>query len=802
MKKKTLLLSLGGIAAFALASCSPNEATSSDKSVDSTVASIKIVEGSIASTYTIGQTVDYSKLSIQTLNAAKEVISTLKASENTTDITYTNIDTSKIVSAATFTVTYKNEFEATMTYAVNDIEYELSSWAANANYTATVSTKGNSKLSKSEDELENGFVQDGKYYIGNDNAVDLLPIINAINPDDLTDIKILDEMPSNVTIALKDSTGTALNVEDCLENTSELKTKGLVKFKDTVTGKYTLTFSSTDLPDNSIYYEMNVVDAYNVTKAVDLFALDNAKVGDNLYGDSIRNHDELTKKYKTDNNLPYAQGLVFQNDVSIGKSDVPSFYLWGNNDKPTTTVDSIKGSLRDWNGYINYSYTKNGEKVNIYGNCHKLALKDSGDDAFPYIVTDDFANGSAQEANKPISSHASLFRALRDEALTIDTSTCEFNVQDLEVSGNMGVSNESTITKGGPMFIKSQVTSKLENVNASKVYMAYMVDGYENKTCSANIKDCRFRDLFNAGIYAFKNGTLDIDHSELVKAGGPLVFLNPLCQVLPSDGNLASLEKTSVTIDNSFMSNYTEGKGGWFAAYEGAEAIAAQLKTMDQLLNAQCQTTFLKTSKSTSGDSNVQKFDFRIFSLPTTSAGGESLGAIDESQGGVNVDVKIDGKLAYSTLDGYAETMSAFAAYAQDQTNQEKGLAYVNKLATTDFGNGLAYATTTMAVTFRRLDANGVPQFAIINQKTVGDQTQTFLCDSKYAILGGMGYNDATLSALGLSINPNDVFKTANDYITLSINPQGKTAGATTAQNFKGTSAYGVIFGGYNTLAA
>ena len=341
MKSKiSTLLGLSSLALASLASCQNNK--------DTNVATIRIVDGSIKTSYILNSEVDYSTLKIHTLNAADQIISTLVAKDNKDKITYTDIDTSALTDGKVFTVTYKEgdkTFSTSMNYNVTNIKYEITSWMPNQNYTATTSTKGNNKLSTTADKLETGLMEDGKYYIGNNNAVDLLPVIKAINPNNPLDNIDLDTIPDGVQVKLTQGTNK-LALEDYLENVNELKSKGIVKFKNTVTGDFTLTLSSSD-QDAVIKYDMHVVDAYNVSTPNDIFAIDNGIGCGDMGQDGT--FTEKLKAYKTANGLPNAKGLVFQNDITIGLSDVPAFYMWGDkegNRKPTNA--GVNNSLVDW----------------------------------------------------------------------------------------------------------------------------------------------------------------------------------------------------------------------------------------------------------------------------------------------------------------------------------------------------------------------------------------------------------------------------------------------------------------------
>lgn len=765
-----------------LASCGNNESTKDEK-----IESIAIVEDSIAKTYTIGSKVDYSKLSIQTFNAAKEVVSTLKASENKDKITYTTIDTSTLTEKRTFEVELKVEgtvYKTSMDYKVIDIQYELNDWIANENYTRTVTTTGNNKLTDPDSSTyENGFIKAGTYYVGNENAVNLMPTITGLNPDNPMDIVTLEKMPADTTFTLKNESGEKVELESALEFIDELKTKGTVKFKKDVTGKFTLTLANPSL-SNEISYQINVVSAYNVNKAIDMFALNNSLNCGN-YGGAF---NEKMKAFKEENNLPETtNGLVFQNDITFNRSDVPSFYMW---QKDEANDASVVGSLKDWLGLIDHRFTKDNEEVTVYGNCHRLMINDDENDknAFPYILTDS-TNGDRQEANKPISSHSTLFYS--DYATGVDPETCTLTFKDFEMSGNMGVSDESNITKGGPMLAKGIVNMNFDNVIASKIYMPAMIEGQVARPDSGyysvtlNINDCRFRDLFNAGVYVYGNGKVNINHSEMMKSGGPLLFLNPTTEELPAYPNdLSKLAKTVVNIDeSSVLSNYTQGQGGWFDAYNGASAIAGKIANLDGLFNLQCQTSYMKKDKN-----GVNKFDFWMVMLPINDESIE----LPVNKGGTNVEVNVGGKNVYSTLSGRDLVFTKALALAQAQT-PENILAYVNALTSTDFGNNLAYASVANEVTFKVVDEEKNAHYAALNATSEGSY---YLCDSQYLILSTLGMDVSSLSSA-----PHTSFSDANKAIALTVNGAASAVNPQDPSTMKGVCNYGLLLGNYHKLS-
>lgn len=796
MKKqnKAVLLVLSALGASVLASCGGGNE-------EKEVASIKIVQGSIATTYQLGASVDYNRLEVQTLDSDNKAIKTYLVRDNASLFTYDEIDTSTLTEGKIFTVTYKEDektFTDSLTYTVTEKQYELSGWSANSNYTLTVNATVNPKLSSSETTLENGFLKKGKYYIGNNNAANLMPNLDAFDPDSLRPVA-LTKMPLGVKVTLKkEGEETALKTEDYIENADSFARDGLLKFKEGVLGDFVLTLSFDGVSD--IVYRMEVVDAYNVTTGKDLFTLFNSEITDWPYTDQYSTLNVGVKEFKKANDIPDADSLVFQNDITLNKSDVPSCYFWGED----ADSESVQGSFKDWVRMIEYKFQENGDAY-IYGNSHRFAINDKEDDkdAFPYVTTES-KTGAAQKAGEPISTHSNVIYVSFAEG--VDPTKCHFIVKDLEAAGNMGVSNESNIAIGGPMFMKSEVTTTFENVNASKFYMVLMGNGSNGTkkigsteyalSPTMNVLSCRFRDSFNAAMYLWGAGTINIQKSEFVKAGGPLMFLNPMTEMLHTNGasNFANLRESRIVIDEeSFLSNYLAGQGGWFDAYQGASAMAGSLATANMLFES-AGMSFLKAD--TSSGTAVNKFNLIMVNLPIS--GDEAL-QLPVNKGGTNVNVYQGDRLIYSTLDGYQEAMIKANAYAT-ATDQASKLAaasdYIHTLGNTFFGNNISFSSVANGTVFATTTEDNEHEFFMVNQDP--KSKNYFLCSSEYAI------KSAAFSAL---LTPSDspipgANIQAEGYLSVSINGESAQTDGNPANPtaYSGACNYGVLLGGYSKI--
>lgn len=785
MKKynKIALLTLSSLSIITLAGC--NDGTSEE---DKTIESIKIVEGSIASSFYLDSTPDYSNLKVKTLNKSNEEIETIKVSEKTSYFTYTEIDTSTLAKGKVFTVTYKvddRSFEDSITYDVIDHEYEIVSWSQNASYSHSVEASfTNSKLSSSEENLESGFLENRLYYIGNQNEANLLPQINALDENNTP--MVINFLPAGVSMSIKeDGKEAELDASKYIENAGSFLKNGLLKFKSDVTGSFVITLKVDSNPAlKPIEYKVNVVNAYNATKGIDLYALANCKASYYPYYDSTFNND--LKEFKEKNSIPETTAIVFQNDITFNKSDLISSYFWGDD----AVSSNVKGSFKDWIHIVDHTFDKE-ESVVIYGNSHHLALNDNkkDPDCFPDILTES-STGTAQDAGEPISSHSTLFYGSFAEG--VDPAKCNFDIQDLEVSGNLGVSAESTIKVGGPMFMKTEVTSSFNNVNVSKFYMALMAVGNEtvgNSTYDVqptlNVNSCRFRDTFNASIYCYAGGTINIKNSELVNAGGPLLFLNPRTEDFSAyTSDISKLGKAEVNIDNkSFLSNKSEGKGGWFDAYS-ATTLAGQLINLDQLF-ATIGMSFLRK------DNNVSKFNFLMVNLPINEEGI----TLPYNKGGVNVTVRKGDNIVYSTVDGYADVYAKAAGFAGATTPEQqylKGRELCSALGNTFFGNNYAFSNQASMAFFAATNAEGEREFACPAVDATGQITG--LQRTEYAILGAKGLANATDSP-----TPTDIMKNEG-YLAATLIQNNSASSLVDLTAYKGACNYGVLFGDYHKI--
>ena len=812
MKKltKITILALGAIASTCLASCGPDSSSSSDDpssepSVVPTLTSIKIVSGSIKTSFSQKSTPNYNNLAIDLFDENNNKMKTLKWVENKDSITYTEIDTSELATGKVFTVTYNDgnkEFTDTLNYNVVDA-YTLSSWAANPNYTYTTGYQVNKKISSDEDNLEKGFMKSATFYVGNMNSVNLLPELNGLNKETY-EVTELTTIPTGATMKLA-SEGMDLVVDSYIENASSFLKDGQLKFKGDITGSFTITLSYSGQKD--IIYNVEVVDAYNVSKATDLFA---------FYNNNTDDASVFTPVYefKQELGLPDADNIVIQNDISIGKNDIPSVFFWQESEGCDA---SVAGSLKDYARLFEHQFDDAAETATVYGNLHTISFNTNEDDEnmFPYVLTEN-EQGHAQSESEPISCHASLFYGYY--GANQNPFDCQIIFKDLQASGNNGVDDTSTTTRrAGPMFLKTAVDAKLDNVLVNSFYMAAMADGpfsyteggvkkigrYINGKYTSpklDIDSCRFNDSANAALYFFGQSRGDIKNSDITKAGGPLIFTNPQIEPLPDDVvsalSFTPTFSTEVNIDeNTFLSNFTAGKGGWFDAYS-ASAMASNLQSMDGLFTPYGMS-FLRTKN------DVKKFNLILVNLPISGDEALQLPSLDE--GCTNVTIKKGNNVIYSNLDGYKEVMTAYAALATATQAAASAAelsaaynAYAEAVSGSFYGNNLAYANIENELVFAATNSEGKHEFGIVN---VDQSTQQYyLCSSDYAIKAGMAAQSIPVTVPS-SYQPGETMKSAG-LLAATINGTNVYSASqlTTPTAYNGPSNYGVILGDYHAI--
>jgi hypothetical protein len=840
MKKRTfrtiLVLGTAALLAGGVTSCTPKSTTGSSTSTSgqtqSAVTSIGLKTGTLRLTILLGSTVDYTKAEIELMDANKKVLETVTFSDHR--LAHSRIDTSKLGSG-TFDIFFKDGSNATVkasyTYEIKGEEdiYTATNWEMPSLYTKFTAIDKTVSAAK---DLSNNFLEHSPFYVGTENALNLMPIVHATDEDD-NDVEMTKLRGMVVKLTTQADTATELNVDDYFEadDKATMLLSGLVKFKKSVKGDFVLTFTypagvKAAFPDLSM--KISVVDGYNITQAKELALINNIKatrVIKNLEGkdeDITQDKDkgeyaavEAWKKAKGLPTLDSTDGIdnfIIQDDLTLTLADVPDFFVW--QDKPAAeggpiyqtkgqNVGQVIGSLKDWQSIYHHRFEEGHTEFNLFGNYHQLSL---GDD-FPTIATTS-NTGEKQDAtenNGVISGHTTLIGGDDEDYFAGATET----VAHLFATGNEGVSSTTSETKGGILFYKPETMhSVCENVIANSFFTTIVASGSWRGQSMDNAKatdpirkpvvdfnKVRFHDSYSAMIFTYGPTVVNVNDSELWNAGGPLIINQGDAWDLTKYGTFSSNPKTdddrqsaTLNIDkNTKLKNLVTGEGGWFKTY-GAESAISTIKGLSGLMKNQFGKTIIQS------DEGNEKLSFLVLDFGKGETGtGKDMGSLFSK-------VVIDGKDYVNRESGRSTVEAAFTTYATDAQKAAAGdtaaaarldaekAQYQGSLFNTDFG-----------ATWIGQYGNGTTSLPIF--KTMGTTNHYMTVFSGTGPIGTV--QNVAVAAAGGTVDttiPDDA-KTG-DYMTVYYNLgyETGTANPSTAglNAYAGSNAFGLLFGYYD----
>lgn len=684
------MLSLGS---GLLASCGRNSSSSASQDsssssesasssiADNVISSIRVKAGSLtleaAQHTTIVDSKAFANLVIEALNKSGEKIGEISYAQASSKFTHTTIDTG-VVGKFNFTLSYTvsgSTYSVTVPYTIT--VDTPASWTSNKEYATWKDVNSNvSDAKKITTANPYPFMKASKFYVGNQNIANLLP--NVIPVDDDLSVATIDTMSAtDVSVKLADSTGTAVALENVLAKSDEIATKGNFQFKDTITGDYKMTFmfadgTETDFP--TITYDITVVNAYNIYNVKDFFVLNNDDIDGNSGegGAVFDGNDSKIKDWKTKKGIPtdiHASAGVFHTDIVIGKDDIPDNYIW--DATRDGSVAALDGSLKDFAYLAKHTFltgaTGNDATFNVYGNFHQVSLAED----FPFITLNG-NKGIPAPDGKMVEGHATIFGlaiqasdvAGAEKALR---NTYTGNIQDLKVLGNQGVSTNSDGLETGVIFFKGFNDSTISNCVATKFYNA-VVFGDSNHVNGAQstltINNTRMNNTFCSSLFNWNSAKIVINNSEILNAGGPLVFNQSNHDWNYTNYSNLAGELTNPTpvpavleVDaNSLLENWVAGAGGWFKQYSAENAVGT-LKTSNQLVIAATsnKTSFLDNGFAAPTDTGNGKINL----IGLTMANGASITASD---GAIFATVKIGNKMVQDYDGGRVACMGKLAS--------------------------------------------------------------------------------------------------------------------------------------------
>jgi len=721
---------------------------------------------------------------ITTYNADSQALGEVSYADNASSFSHTTIDTD-VLGYAHFNLTYTKNGTPLMIgvpyRVINDVP---SSWSSNANYAAWKASNLNVSDVKDSHATSFPFMKESKFYIGNQNEICLFPTV--IPDSDYLSLAYIDTLPeSDVSVSIK-STEIKANVAltDVLENSAELRTKGIFKFKDSVTGEYTMTFSyldGTEADFKDLAYTFTVVKGYNINKASDLFVLNNDDIDGNTgegrgYFDG---NDSKITAWKTSKGIPtdvHANVGVFQTDISLGINDIPTNYVF---DYDRDGGDALlNNTLKDFAYILKHTFlTTDVEDKNftVYGNFHQLSLATD----FPYVVS-----LTTEGLPKMVEGHATLFGTNIQGEDASDATTSLSNqyhttIQDLKTVGNQGVSIDSDGFQAGVIFYKSFNDTEINNCVSTNFYTGVVfcrsgsVQGFQS---TITFNNTRMNNTYSSSIFNWNSARIVVNDSEILNAGGPLIFNQSAgwdyrnYNILQGFETFTSPKPVVATLEideSSLLENWVIGTGGWFRQYSADTAVGS-LKTVNQLFLQATggSNSFLDNGYTSSSETGLGKINLIGLTMLNGSGISASAGAIFAKV------IKND-----RTLQDYDGGRQACLA--------SLGGGNPAGLYTTSFGAlsflDTMYGQSNMSMIFSNEDGS---HFA-----TLPSQTEMTSLDS--VVQSTMGITPST-SAL------DDSFKTAGNLSLYMLgNHQGTNfaAGAGAYSDYVGSNSFGMLLG-------
>ena len=448
-----------------------------------------------------------------------------------------------------------------------------------ATFAAFESNKG-VKENKNEEFID----KDQAYTVGDDNNFNVKPILEIINSngDKVSQSEWKNDFLFDVQVK---NGGTFAKADSSLYTVTDAKNCD-IDFADEAVGKtfkIKVTPSGLDEqdaadPDFSQTITVDVVDGYNVYKAVELGYFDQRRgtapddehnTGDNdnfvVRWDEFKESKGLTVGYNP-------ASLILQDNISITKDDLPSTLFYKAEDLTgQPDADRSVGSFRD----DCYFYSRvNNDAVTLNGNYFKLDYS-----SIP-VVTRERGKTTAVGG---VVSHAGVFR-VRNGAITL---------KNLNITGNAkkATSDDDTIYGGGLILTKAGHYAQAvnaENVITRKCFITYMSESVEegHTPVSFNVSKSIGTDNYNSFFYNW-GGVVNVADSRFGGCGGPIIIQD---HTRVPDGSDCEANNgfeiigvpSYTTFKNCELNNLVAGSEAWFIQFN-ATALVPGIKALSDL---------------------------------------------------------------------------------------------------------------------------------------------------------------------------------------------------------------------------
>ncbi len=454
------------------------------------------------------------------------------------------------------------------------------------------------------------------YYVGDDNVFNIKPTVLYVDKKNLPVSK--DDTIFNISLEIKNG-NEYTKVEDTTQYLDNVDiTTCDLDFNEQAIGKtFKISVVPTDAPSEKITQftqtlEAVIVDGFNVYNAKEL----------GYFNNNLTTTKDAWTNFMTENNLNYKgeiKSLVLQDNISITKDDIPSYFMYSSEDLKKVGINETDerykkylGSLKDqYEGIYHRNFQDKDETFSLYGNYFKLDARE-----LPLVKKQsdkDFVSGKQSE----VISHAALFKTRN---INEDDKKYIFNISDLKVIGNAG-RQEKISLGGGIIFHKSG--HMVTNFNNMISRCWFITNFAEYKKAKYTINDSKEYDNFNSFIYNW-GGNVEINNSEMNGVGGPIIIqdhVNP---------NKEDTHIGKTIINNSKLENWVAGTEGWFDLF-GVKLLTGKVKDLNGAF-----TSYSKTYLKTTGTDNITKFNL----ICVNKSGGDAGASTEKINGSITINNK------------------------------------------------------------------------------------------------------------------------------------------------------------------
>lgn len=443
------------------------------------------------------------------------------------------------------------EIEVTLR-VTNDLDelYEINTVEESADI---LKFKSNSTFVGTGETKEREFIQKGKTYkVGDDNPFKFFPNITVV--DDSGVPLPINAYTSVSKVYLKDGNNYTLLEGASLTNMVVIdEEKSTYDFTEAAVGKI---FKIEARPANltevqllepaqyTVSLELEVVDAYNVTRAVELGILNNDTTEDKYQPwTTLLSNNQVTRPTTLN-------GIVLHNDINVAKTDIPAVYYTGD----TYQGQYLKNDL-DGDTDLYRHVVADDSKFNFYGNYFTLNFS-----AIPVI--DRTISGEKY-------STASVFKfaANEDTAPTKYTTTKTY-FNDVSMIGN-GTLTYQDEGRGFGTLIGFKATAHTVTLNNSIIKSFFINTYLEYNNTIFNIENVKAYDAYQNNLFGYGGERVNITNSEFKRSGGPAMLLQHV-----DPNNNPNDHYAIANVSNSVVESYVTGDEPWFAAFDAVEKVA------------------------------------------------------------------------------------------------------------------------------------------------------------------------------------------------------------------------------------